>query len=533
MGSAFISCSSSNIENDEIDEKYNDLLKRTHAGALFINSSKVNENAAELVVQGSLLQQKKKYAEAILEFQEALKIDTSASIYYAIAYNYKELAKYGPAIDNILKALELKPEFIPAIELLAEIYRMFGKHKEAVSAYEKIFMLEPNNNNKLQLALALELTDKQKALKLLEELRNDNEGQLILTHLLILYEEMNKEDEYINTIESLYNYSPGNIRLSLLIFESYHKKKLYSHLQEFLNKIESNLDVEDFEICINYSGSQILNDNSKESKEYAASLVAKIDNRFRFDPQINLLAGRISNKIGDTLIADKHFDLALKLSDTLSDAPIVIAYNYWDNERHYKAIETALRYEKDFPTDNRFPLTLALWYSNISEYRKALEQILIAKNIDSSSFDVWAQAGIIYDQLGNRDSSDISYSKALEINPDDPLVNNNYAYSLSERNIELAKALGMVNKALLADPKNPSYLDTYGWIQYRMGDYEKALKYVLDAVKHGDGGSEVQEHLGDIYIELRRKEKAIEAWKKAIEIEPGRESTLKRLREIK
>jgi len=69
------------------------------------------------------------------------------------------------------------------------------------------------------------------------------------------------------------------------------------------------------------------------------------------------------------------------------------------------------------------------------------------------------------------DDSDSLYEEALRINPEFSLALNNYAYSLSERGLQLERALGMARKALEVAPDNPSYLDTIGWIYFRLGRY--------------------------------------------------------------
>lgn len=124
--------------------------------------------------------------------------------------------------------------------------------------------------------------------------------------------------------------------------------------------------------------------------------------------------------------------------------------------------------------------------------------------------------GEVYFRNENYPKSDESFEKALEMDPENALVLNNFAYFLSLRNEKLDKAAEMVQKALSKNPNSSAYLDTYGWILYLQGNYQKATEYLERAVFQG-GTGEVMEHYGDALIKLGQREKAEEFWKKAKE----------------
>ena len=132
---------------------------------------------------------------------------------------------------------------------------------------------------------------------------------------------------------------------------------------------------------------------------------------------------------------------------------------------------------------------------------------------------VIGQLGLVYNNLKDFDKSDSLYLLALEVNPGDALINNNYAYSLSERGINLDEALRMTEIALAADSNNASYLDTYGWIAYKLGDVNKALDFINKSITTGKASAEVYEHLGDIQLKLGNKDLAIDAYLKSLELD--------------
>lgn len=118
--------------------------------------------------------------------------------------------------------------------------------------------------------------------------------------------------------------------------------------------------------------------------------------------------------------------------------------------------------------------------------------------------------------LGEKDSAFVYFDKALNLNPEDDQVLNNYAYFLSLEKRDLEKARVMAEKVVKKHPKNSTYLDTYAWVLFQMGSYEEAFKYMDEALKHENEPSGVMlEHYGDILFHLGKVSEAMTWWKKA------------------
>jgi Tfp pilus assembly protein PilF len=109
---------------------------------------------------------------------------------------------------------------------------------------------------------------------------------------------------------------------------------------------------------------------------------------------------------------------------------------------------------------------------------------------------------MIYDSQGNFKMSDSLYEKALEIDSANALIANNYAYSLSERGVKLEKALELAKFAVEKEPENSSYLDTKGWILFKLDRAKEAVDYVRRALLKDKNNAEVLEHMGKIYLKL-------------------------------
>lgn len=122
-----------------------------------------------------------------------------------------------------------------------------------------------------------------------------------------------------------------------------------------------------------------------------------------------------------------------------------------------------------------------------------------------------------YNRMKVYDKSDMLYEQIIKENPADYIAMNNYSYYLAEREekLEYAKSLSYVT--IRDNPDNATFLDTYAWILYKLGDYSNADRYIREALnKGGDTDPDINEHAGDILVALGSKELAKKYYEKAI-----------------
>jgi tetratricopeptide (TPR) repeat protein len=138
--------------------------------------------------------------------------------------------------------------------------------------------------------------------------------------------------------------------------------------------------------------------------------------------------------------------------------------------------------------------------------------------------------GDAYQALGNNSASDTAFEKALAVNPNDDHVLNNYSYFLSIRKEKLALADSLSAHLVKAHPKNGTYLDTRAWVLYELKRYPEARFAMEAALKDKENASAtLWEHYGDVLFQLKLVDKAVEAWKQALRLEPGRKSVDKKI----
>ena len=171
------------------------------------------------------------------------------------------------------------------------------------------------------------------------------------------------------------------------------------------------------------------------------------------------------------------------------------------------------------PTDLNALSAYSFTLSQLKDNDEAIVYLKKALDLSPKDVNLLGTLGLIYDSQKDWAKCDSIYQTALQIDSTNALINNNYAYSLSERGIKLDKAMRMSKVALKADPENSAYLDTMGWIYFKMGNYDSAKDYIEKALKSGGDKPDILEHLGDIEFKMGNKDKAKSTWEKALKLD--------------
>ena len=104
----------------------------------------------------------------------------------------------------------------------------------------------------------------------------------------------------------------------------------------------------------------------------------------------------------------------------------------------------------------------------------------------------------------------------LAESPNNPIAQNNLGYFLAERNEKLDEALKLIQEALKSDPENASYLDSLGWVYFKLGKLDLAAENLLKALKFDTSSATIHEHLGDVYHKQGKIDLAKASWQKAL-----------------
>jgi tetratricopeptide (TPR) repeat protein len=100
--------------------------------------------------------------------------------------------------------------------------------------------------------------------------------------------------------------------------------------------------------------------------------------------------------------------------------------------------------------------------------------------------------------------------------PEDVGAMNDLGYLWAERNIHLQRAFRMILRAVAEEPENLAYLDSLGWIQYRLGKFGDAVETLEKAAVGEDPDGVILDHLAEAYWKNKQRRKAMTAWRRAL-----------------
>ena len=114
------------------------------------------------------------------------------------------------------------------------------------------------------------------------------------------------------------------------------------------------------------------------------------------------------------------------------------------------------------------------------------------------STQVFGSLGFISYEQGDPDEAISWYEKALALDVSNSTALNGLGFVLADTGKDLTRALTMCRKALDAQPDNPAYLDSIGWVYYKLGLETEAKAYVRRARSKAPANAVIGEHLAEI-----------------------------------
>lgn len=509
--------------------------------------------AMQLYIDGSLKESKGEHAEAILDFQEALRYDKNPAILFSLAKNYAVLKRFVPATENAQEAVRLDSTKIEYRELLAQIYLQTMQLQKAADVYRAILLLDPNHVPSLfSLAQIMERSRPSESLEYYERIiRKQGPSWDIYLQIAQLNIALQRYDAAIKAFESMLEIDPNNIVVKQSLVDLFMRQKQHDRALALINDVleqnpgnvyllASRVDVylhhDQWDAARNDMETILKSDSLEPDLHFriglayytqsvkdslllpdAISVFQQFEKNHPEDWRPLLYLGVLYRQMKLDSIAEQYLNKATASAHWNGDAWWQLGWLYFDRQEFGETIDVMNKAKSYVPADFRIHMLLGIAYNRAGlhdDSRIALER---AHELNPQDVNVLSSLGLTYDALKMHAESDSAYEKALRIDDDNALVLNNYAYSLSERNIDLDRAMTMSRRSLEQDSLNSSYLDTYGWILYQMGRYQEALQYIQKAIDAGDASPVVLEHLGDVYAKLNDVENALRYWTMALE----------------
>jgi pentatricopeptide repeat protein len=526
------------------------------------HSAVVRDVATQHVINGSLYELKGEYAQAVLEFQDALRYDKSAGIYFALAKNYAALNKHSLAIEYAREAVRLDPENIEYRQLLAAAFVQVFDLDSAAAVYQEIVRRDSANiQSWFNLARLQQARNPQQALQTYGEItRRFGPQWEVLLQEVELYNAMGEFGKAAEAMKQMTEIDPGNLDLLQSLARAYTRAgRLDDALKVYLDLRER--DPDNTEYIAELGGVYLMQKEYARADEYfervlSADSVA-VEQKLRIGelyfshlekdstlaPQARRVFERISKQhpqdwraywflgaIGaitrDDSLSLVNFKRVTELASWNADGWVYLSSVFLeknDFESVVKVLEAALR---TLPDEPRINSILGIAYSRLGRTEDAIRVLEKAHALDPKDLNTISQLALIYDGMHKYEESDSLYEQGLRLSPDNHLLLNNYSYSMAERGIQLQRALEMAKRAVEQQPENQSYLDTIGWVYFKLGNYAEAEKWIKKAIEKGNASAVLYEHLGDVYARMNDTERALEQWNIALKLDANN-ATLK------
>jgi tetratricopeptide (TPR) repeat protein len=161
-------------------------------------------------------------------------------------------------------------------------------------------------------------------------------------------------------------------------------------------------------------------------------------------------------------------------------------------------------------------------YTNALSHFNAAEVIALARDTNHLSAEFYFEFGAACERTRDFAQAENCFDKCLHLSPDFSDAMNYLGFMWADRGEKLDQARELIEKALKLEPKNAAYLDSMGWVLFKLHHPQQALDYVLQAVRLSEEPDPaLYDHLGDIYATMGRPDKALEAWNKSLSLEPS------------
>ncbi len=142
------------------------------------------------------------------------------------------------------------------------------------------------------------------------------------------------------------------------------------------------------------------------------------------------------------------------------------------------------------------------------------------------------EQSMVAEKLGRFDEMESLLRQVMSIKPEHHFAHNALGYSLADRNLRLAEAKSLIQRALDLSPGDPLITDSLGWVEYRMGNREEALRLLRWAFR-ARPDAEIGAHLGEVLWVQGQRDEARRVLQEAIVRDAANETLRETLARLK
>ena len=451
------------------------------------------------------------------------------------------------------EAIKLEPKYVDSYLLLAGIFVAAKEYDKAVATYNDALKVDPKNRDALlYLGVTLAEVGKvkdgvaqlEKLVKLKESSESNIDQGVAFYYLAKIQDQSGSRDQAIKAYQQALKKRPSFAKAALALSDIYAARNEHSKATRVLEDCfaegrsadiaerlaERHLEKNDYKGAITYLETLVEEDPANENMKLRLALVYW---QVQWLDKARLLLGdlhsrypgssEISYYLGELELERADFEGALQYYKQVSpdyakyDQMVArVAYAYRQQNKMEEAEEfllEAMRKRADIVAF--YPLLAAVYedQKRIQESRLVLER---GEKLFPNDENILYYLGFTMDRLGQKDQALEKMEHLLTLNPENANALNFVGYTLTEKNERLDQARIYLEKAVKLKPDDAFILDSYGWLLYRTGQRQQAMKQLEKAFATKPGEGVIAEHLADIYVSLDMPIKAVQVYEQAL-----------------
>jgi len=442
------------LYNDEGDtKKANEVLASIPAAQ---RTSKIYS------AMGTTYEQQKDYKKAIESFKQALALDKeNLDAMRGLAQNLANDNQIEASLEQYRAIQDADPQDATAALRVAEIYRSMGKFDLAMENLKKAAALEPD---------LLEIPYNQ---ALILEAQGKYDDAAAILQKLVSHPLTADARAVDKSTRALFLERLGNI---------------------YREENRPMLAIETFRKIIDLGGKEA-------SRGYQDLIEAYRDQKQWAE------ATRVANEAAKKLPDDK-------------DIKLTLAQQMADSGKGDESVQLAKSVLKGGPEDRDSYIMLSQIYMRLKRWKDSEDALAQAEKLaahpEEKEYIRFLQ-GSIYERQKKYDQAEQAFRQVLQQDPSNSMALNYLGYMLADRNTHLEEALTLVKKALDLDPQNYNYIDSLGWVYFKLGNYDQAEENLRRAADKSPNDATIQDHLGELYARTNRFKLAAAHWEHALD----------------
>nr|WP_319998466.1 tetratricopeptide repeat protein [uncultured Draconibacterium sp.] len=464
------------------------------------------------------------FTSASLLLEKAISINPDNKWYkLLLAQIYQQTRKYSEAADLYAVLVEKEPENLEYIYMNAALLATAQRYDEAIAAYDRMEK-ETGVNEQISVAKQQIYVSTGQIDKAFEEINklieNDPNEAKYYGLLADLYQSQGDSENALANYKKIQEMDPENGFVHFSLANYYLEN---GDVEKSFEETKAGFESDAVDIQTKMQLYMMLTSNPAQShlnEQQRDELIAILLKKHPDESLVHTI--QAESLLKENKLAEGREALLKAVEIEPNDYMVWERIMYIDNDLQQwdKLYEHTGQIIELFPNQPQgyFFKTIACvqlekFDETIELCKEGLDYVVDNPQLEANFLMLKGEA--IY-KKGNKTEAFKIFDKAVQVDPENYLTLNNYAYYLSVAGIELDKAERMSGKVVERFPDNATYLDTHAWVLFKKGEYTLAKFYMDSAMKNSEDESDtLLEHYGDILYKTGKVDEAVEYWKKA------------------